>query len=103
MLTVFAKSVDYLKIKANDTLKRLDVFKSLSLLCVKVKKTFLLTFCRVGDSVDVSSKVLLGEKPILQVESLRCLDFHTDSILSWKPHSDIIPPKLHMELASSED
>ena len=62
VLTVFAKSVDDLIVKANDALKRLEVFTSLSLLCVNVKKTFLLTFCRVGDSADVSSKVLLGEK-----------------------------------------
>ena len=48
----------------------------------------------MGDSVDVSSKVLLGVKPILQVKSLRCLGFHIDSILSWKPHSDIISAKI---------
>ena len=58
------------------------------------KEKFLLTFCRVGDSVDVSSKVLLGEKSILQVKSLRYLGFHIDSNLSWKHHSDIISTKV---------
>ena len=58
------------------------MFTSLSLLCVNVKKIFLLTFCGVGDSVDVFSKVLFGEKPILQAISLRYLGFHIDSNLS---------------------
>ena len=69
-VTVFAISVDDLIAKANNALKKLEVFMSLSLLCVNVKKTFLLTFCRVGDSIDVSDKVLLREKPVLQVKSL---------------------------------
>ena len=58
------------------------------------KEKFLLTFCRVGDSIDVSSKVLFGEKPILQVISLQYLGFHIDSNLSWKHHSDIISTKV---------
>ena len=48
----------------------------------------------MGDSVDVSSKVLFGEKPILQVISLRYLGFHIASNLSWKHHSDIISTKV---------
>ena len=48
----------------------------------------------MDDSVNVSSKVLLGEKHILQVKSLRYLGFHIDSNLSWKHHSEIIPAKI---------
>ena len=48
----------------------------------------------MGDSVDVNTKVLLGEKPILQVKSLRYLGFHIDSNLSWKHHSNIISAKI---------
>ena len=65
---------------------------------MNVKKTFLQTSCKVGDSVDVSSKVLLGEKPILQVKSLRYLGFHIDSNLSWKHHSDTISAKVAREV-----
>ena len=61
---------------------------------MNVKKTFLLSFCRVGDSVDVNSKFLLGEKPILPVKSLRYNGFHIDSNLSWKHHSNIISAKI---------
>ena len=85
-----------------------EVFTSLSLLCVNVKKTFLLTFWRVGDSVGVSSKVLLGEKPI-SYKLNHCGTL--TSILIQIYHGTIIAtlfalfalPKLHVELASSED
>ena len=70
-----------------------DVYKFKFAVC-ECKEKFWLTFCRVGDSFDVSSKVLLGEKPILQVKSLRYLGFHIDSNLSWKHHSDIISTKI---------
>jgi len=63
-----------------------DVYKFKFAVC-ECKEKFLLTFCRVGDSVDISSKVLLGEK-------LRYLGFHIDSNLSWKHHSDIISTKV---------
>ena len=43
-LTVFAKSIDCLIVKANNALKRLEVFTSLSVMCVNINKTFLLTF-----------------------------------------------------------
>ena len=91
---LFKSSVDDIIAKAYDALKRLEVFTSLRLLRVNVKKTFLLTFCRVDDSVDVSSKVLFGEKPILQVKSLRYLGSQIDSNLSWKFHSGIISAKI---------
>ena len=38
-LTLFAKSVDDLILKANDAFKRFEVLTSLSLLCVNAKKT----------------------------------------------------------------
>ena len=68
--------------------------------CLRVKfavrevKEDVLTFCRLGDSIDVSGKVLLCEKPVVQVKSLRCLGFHIDSNLSWKHHSGIISAKI---------
>ena len=102
-LTVFAKSVVGLMVKANNDLKRQEVFTSLTLLCVNIKKTFLLTFFRVSYSVDVSRKVLLCEKPILLVKSLRYRGFHTDSIFRGSIIATLIPAKLHVEWAVSED
>ena len=60
------------------------MFTSLSILCMNIKKTFLLIFCRVGDSVGVSGKVQLCEKPVVQVKSLLYFSFHIDFNLSHK-------------------
>jgi len=65
--------------KPTNTLKKLEVFLSLSLLRGNIKRAFLLTFCRVSDSVHVSGKVLLCGKPFAQVNSLWYLGFHADS------------------------
>ena len=55
---------------------------------------FLLTLCRVGDSIDAGGKVLLCKKPVVKAKSLRCLGFHIDSNHSLKHHSDIISAKI---------
>ena len=44
VLTVFASSVKDLVRKANLALERLEILTSLSLLCLNVRKTFLITF-----------------------------------------------------------
>lgn len=93
-LTVCAKSIEELVLKANDALRRLEVFMNLSLLCVNVKKTFLMTFCRVGMPVDASGLVTLSGKPVQQVHIVRYLGFFIDSNLSWKHHSDVISAKI---------
>ena len=49
-LTVCAKSIEEVVLKANDRLRSLEIFMNLSFLCVNVKKSFLMTFCRVGMS-----------------------------------------------------
>ena len=48
----------------------------------------------MGDSVDVSGEVLLCEKHVVQVKSLRYLGLQIDSNLSRKHHSDIISAKM---------
>ena len=74
-LTVFSQSVDDLLAEANTALKTLEVFTSLSLLCMNVKKRFSTTFYKVGDSIDVSGEVLFCEKSDVQVKSLRYFGF----------------------------
>ena len=94
VLTVYASSVDLLLRKANLALERLEVFTSLSLLCVSVRKTFSLTFCKVGAPLDVYGLVTLCGKPIEQVYHLRYLGFCLDYHLSWRCHSDAISSKI---------
>ena len=100
--TVFAKSVDDLIVKPNDALKRLEVFTSLSLLCVNVKKTFLLTFCRVGDSVD-ALKSYQVKNLFYQLNQYVTLASILILIYRGSIIAILIPPKLHVELASPED
>ena len=64
VLTVFALSVKDMVRKANLALERLEVFASLSLLCVNTRKTFLITFCRVGTPLDLSGQVTLCANPV---------------------------------------
>ena len=64
-LTVCAKLIEEAVLKANDALRSLEVFMNLSLLCINVKKSFLMTFCRVGMPVGardlvISSKIARG-------------------------------------------
>ena len=94
VLTVFASSVKDLVRKANLALERLEIFTSLSLLCVNVRKTFLMTFCRVGTPLDVSGQVTLCGNLVQQVGHLRYLGFYLDCHLAWKCHSDTISSKL---------
>ena len=61
-LTVCAKSIEEVVLKANDVLRSLEVFMNLSLLCVNVKKSLLMTFCRVGMPVDARDLVILSRK-----------------------------------------
>ena len=94
VLTVFASSVKDLVRKANLALERLEIFTSLSLLCVNVRKTFLMTFCRVGTPLDVSGQVTLCGNLVQQVDHLRYLGFYLDCHLAWKCHSDAISSKI---------
>ena len=94
ILTVSASSVEELVRKANLALERLEVCTSLSLVCVNLCKTFLMTFCRVGIPLDVSGLVTLCGKPIKQVDHLRYLGFYLDYHLSWRCHSDAISSKI---------
>ena len=94
ILTVFASSVEKLVRKASLALERLEVFTSLSLLCINVRKTFLMTFCIVGAPLDVHGLVTLCGKPIQQVYHLRYLGFYLDCHLSCRCHSDAISSKV---------
>ena len=70
---MFASSVKDLIRKANLALERLEIFTSISLLCVNVFKTFLMTVCRVSIPLDVSGQVTLCGNPVQQVDHLRYL------------------------------
>ena len=95
VLTVFASSVEELVRKANLALERLEVFTSLSLLCVNVRKTFLMTFCRVGTPLDVYGLVTLCGKPIQQVDHLSAI-----LVFIWITtcHGDVTVTLFHQKL-----
>ena len=78
VLTVFASSVKGLVRKVNLTLERLEIFTSLSLFCVNVHKTFLMTFYRAGKPLDVSGQVTLCVNLAQQADHLRYLGFDLD-------------------------
>ena len=73
VLTVYAKSIEEVVLKENDALSWLEVFMNFSLLCVNVKKSFLVTFYTVGMPVDAKDLVILSEKSIQQVDYIAIL------------------------------
>ena len=93
-LTMCAKSIEDVLLKVNDALRSLEVLMNLSLICFNVKKSFLMTFCRVGMPVDARDLVILSGKLIQQVHIFRYLGFFIDSKLSCRHHSDVISSKI---------
>ena len=93
-VTVFSSCVKDLVRKANLALERLGIFTSLSLLCVNVRKTFLMTLCRVGTPLDLSGQITLCGNLVQQVDHLCYLGFIF--IVIW--HRNITLTQLHQKL-----
>ena len=91
---MFATSVKDLVRKANLALERLEIVTSLSMLCVNVCDTFLMTFCGIGTPLDASGQATLCGNAVQQVEYLRYLGFYLDCHLDWKCHSGEISSKI---------
>lgn len=87
-------SVDELINKVNMVLNYLNVFTTLSMLAVNVKKTNFMVFSRIGKPIDLGGRILFSGNSLEQVDLVRYLGFYLDCNMSWKHHSDLVASKV---------
>jgi hypothetical protein len=88
ILTICSNSIDELVQKYNEALARIELLMDLTLLCIKVNETFLVTLSRVETPVDVFDLVLLSRKLVRQVNRLGYLGVFIDSLSVLRYYSD---------------
>ena len=94
-LTVTGKTLNELTDNANEALKGLHTFVSLSRLAINTTKTNFMTFTRIGTAPTTSpGAIIYNGTTLAEVQETRYLGFIVNNKLSRKKHSDVISWKV---------